>query len=182
MITNLRELEKIVGNILYKESELTKDRIINALSVRGPALSKLVTDKVKLSYDLNDVVIIFEIVNRSNDDVNFSEEIDENEIRNNLALEVNIVCYGNASNNVVNKLRARLLSERVRLEFLENDVYIAQVSNATSLNEFVNETVWPRCDFSFNIDVEMLVKKTIEDKTIEDISEITTYTTEITTV
>ena len=182
MITNLRELEKIVGNIIYKESGLTKDRIINAMSVRGPQLSKLITDKVKLSYDLNDVAIIFEITNRNNDDVNFSEEINEDEIRNNLALKVSIICYGNASNNVVNILRARLLSERVRLEFLENDVYIAEVSSATSLNEFINETVWPRTDFTINIDVEMLVKKTIADEPIDKVKSMDVYPTGITIV
>ena len=94
-ISNLHDIETIVGNMLVKQSQLDKSRIVNAITPRGVDLSKFVTEKVKLSYDLNDVVIIFELLATEIEDINFTEAEENDNIRENSAFEVKLIIYGN---------------------------------------------------------------------------------------
>ena len=60
-ISSIHQLEKTIGDMLLKQTELKRSRIVNGLSIRGADLSKFITDNVSLSYDVSDVALIFEI-------------------------------------------------------------------------------------------------------------------------
>lgn len=158
MISNVQELDKIIGNMLVKQSELDRKRVINGHSIRGVDLSKFVTENVKMSYNMNDSVIIFTIEPLNNDDINFTEEENE-EIRESIYMEVKIIIYGSQSEFLAKKLKARFESEKVRYDLLNEDVYLTQINNVVSVNEFVNNSIWHRADFSFNITYEIMIQQ-----------------------
>ena len=94
MIENMQDVDKIIGNMLLKQSGLNRQNIVNGLSVHGPELSKFITETVKQSYDLTDVVIIFERMALNENDVNF-DEAETDSIRESIAEKVSINIYGN---------------------------------------------------------------------------------------
>lgn len=168
-ISNLHDIETIVGNMLVKQSQLDKSRIVNAITPRGVDLSKFVTEKVKLSYDLNDVVIIFELLATEIEDINFTEIGDgdkDSNIRENSAFEVKLTIYGNEALGMAKILKARIESEKVRTDLLDKGLYLIDVQQIESINEYLNETMWPRADFSFRIACEMSIAQ------VDDMTEI----------
>jgi len=169
-ITNLHDIEKIVGNMLVKQSQLDKSRIANAITPRGVDLSKFVTEKVKLSYDLKDVVIIFELLATEVKSINFTEaekDDEDSNIRENTAFEVKLTIYGNEALGMAKILKARIESEKVRTDLLDKGLYLIDVQQIESINEYLNETMWPRADFSFRIACEMSIAQ------VDDMPEIT---------
>lgn len=165
MIKSIKEVDKIIGDMLVKQSGLQRGNIVNGCSIRGVDLSKFVTEKVKLSYDLSDSVIIFETKTSNNDDIDFTET--ENDVvRESLFLEVSVIIYGNQSLALAKTLKARFESEKVRNDLLDKEVYLSSVNEITSMNEFINETIWPRADFSMSIACEIQVSQ------IDEMSEI----------
>jgi hypothetical protein len=157
-ISNIHDIEKIVGDMLVKQSKLDRSRIMNGLSPRGIDLSKFVTENVKLSYDLSDTAIIFEVKSVENENINLTE-IDEDNIREDACFEVSVTIYGNESMRMGQLLKARFESEKVRYDLLMTGLYLVAVSSTTSMNEFVNNTIWPRTDLSLKIACEMTMKQ-----------------------
>lgn len=155
-ISNIHEIEKIIGDMLVKQSQLDKSRIMNGLTPRGADLSKFVTENVKLSYDLFDTVIIFEILSSEAENINFTEqEAEGTDIRESACFEAKIIIYGNESMQMAKKLKSRFESEKVRYDLLNSGLYLIDTSYASSINEFVNNTIWLRADWSFKIACEM---------------------------
>lgn len=175
MIKNLHDIEKIIANVLVKQSQLDNDRIINGLSVRGPELSKYIQTKVLKSYELTDSVIIFELVMDYNQDTNFTE-YSNNSIRNTMAFHIELTVYGNESINLANILKARLESQKVRAILLEEGIYLSNISNIASLNEYINETMWLRSNMTLNLIAEMNIDEIDKSEDVEDFSELTYYT------
>lgn len=165
MIKSIKEVDKIIGDMLVKQSELQRGSIVNGCSIRGVDLSKFVTEKVKLSYDLSDSVIIFETKTSNNDDIDFTET-EKDVVRESLSLEVSVIIYGNQSLALAKVLKARFESEKVRNDLLDKEVYLSSVNEITFMNEFINETIWPRADFSMSIACEIQVSQ------IDEMSEI----------
>lgn len=177
-ITNFHSVEKIIGDTLLQQSELEQGRIINGLSTRGVSLSKFITDNVLLSYDVLDSVIIFEITTADNNDINFTER-DNNNIREGCMYEVKVIAYGNDSINLIKKLKARFESARVRNDLLQQGIYLIESSSSISVNDFINETIYPRTDWSFTIAYETEISLLDDEQPIDSYSdvEITTKST-----
>lgn len=167
MIKDIKNINKIVGNMLVRQSGLDRSRIINGHSVRGVNLSKFVTDNVKLSYNLSDSVIIFEIDPANNDDVNITEESESGNIRQFVYVEVKVIIYGQEASILAKTLKARIESEEVRNDLLLQEVYMSKVKDIVVVNDFINETIWPRADFSINLAYEIEITKidSFEDMT-----------------
>ena len=172
-ISNIHEIEKIIGDMLVKQSQLDKSRIMNGLTPRGADLSKFVTENVKLSYDLFDTVIIFEILSSEAENINFTEqEAEGTDIRENACFEAKITIYGNESMQMAKMLKARFESEKVRYDLLNSGLYFIDDSATQSMNEFVNNTVWPRTDWSFRIACEMMFAQVDTMYVIENADDI----------
>lgn len=174
-ITNLHDIEKLIGNMLVKQSQLNKFRIANAITPRGVDLSKFITENVKLSYDLNDVVIIFELLATEVEGINFTEAESEDEnsnIRENAAFEVKLTIYGNEALGMAKILKARIESEKVRTDLLDKGLYLIDVQQIDSINEYLNETMWPRADFSFRIACEMSIAQVDDMPEINNVDDL----------
>lgn len=171
-LKDLRELEKILSSMLVKQSGLENSRIINALSIRGPELSKLIQETVELSYDLSDTVVIFEINLEENENINFTEKNDTN-IREDVYAKVDLTIYGNQSTLLGKQLKARFETEKCRYDLQNQGVILMKVGSITSLNEFINNTVWPRCDLEIYVGCEIECK---EIDTFNDFEKINTMT------
>ena len=50
---------------------------------------------------------------------------------------------------------------------LDKGLYLIDVQQIESINEYLNETIWPRADFSFRIACEMSIAQ------VDDMTEIT---------
>ena len=169
MTSIFKEIEKIIGDLLVKESELPKEHVLNSLSLRGPELDKLIDEKVYLSYNLNDCVLLFEVSADSNLlDLSLPDK-ETDEIIKDIGLNVKTIIYGNCSLELANIIKARLESAEVREEFLSRSLYLYEVSNLSSLNEFKNNTVWPRTDFDISLNFETRITKIESGYQIESI-------------
>lgn len=161
----LRKSEIIMGDLLTTQSELDGSRVINADSIRGPELSKLIDEKVYLSYNLKDSVIIFDISERDGVDITMEDE-DGNIIKE-TPLECSVTIYGNGSLTLANKLKARLESAEVRVYLLENDLFLESVSVSPSIKEFINNTIWIRNDLTINLVTESKFNKILIEEEME---------------
>lgn len=164
--TNIHEIEKIIGNMIVKQSGLDRSRIANIASIRGVNLSKFITNSVSLSYNLSDVVILFEIVASDNRDINFTEKTKDDAIRESNCFDVKLICYGNESINIIKMLKARLESAVVRSALLDEGIYFVESSSCESINDFINETIYPRTDFHFTVACEIEYSQIEEEYTI----------------
>ena len=155
-IQSIHDIEKIIGNVLYRQSKLNRKNIMNALSVRGSDLSKFITDTVKQSYELSDLAMLFEVTVDESENSNFTEQLDDRIIQSNAYL-VSVYIYGNESMTLAKQLKARLESEIIRSDLQKNDICLSNVSNIASYNEYINDTMWLRADFSITLFAYMLV-------------------------
>lgn len=159
MIENMQDIDKIIGNMLLKQSGLNRQNIVNGLSVRGPELSKFITETVKQSYDLTDVVIIFERMALDESNTNIDETESDDSIRESIAEKISINIYGNQSFAMAKTLKARFESEKVREDLLNSGIHLMQVTNVDTLNEFMNEMLWHRASFDLEIAYEISVNQ-----------------------
>lgn len=155
-ISSIHQLEKTIGDMLLKQTELKRSRIVNGLSIRGADLSKFITDNVSLSYDVSDVALIFEISAMNEDSINITEAEDDS-IREDACFEVSLTCYGNESLLKMKQLKARLESDKVRYDLSEEGVYFIDASSIIQINDFLNETIYPRTSMTFRIACELQV-------------------------
>ena len=171
MITQLQssnEINKLIRAQLIKQSGLDKSRVINALSIYGETLDKLLEDSVYNSYERSDVVCLFEL--QSNDQqVSFDENNTAVYLR---SYEVRVILYGNASDDVATLTVARLRTEKVRQDLYEAGLRLRAVSEPIIVNEFKNGVMWLRTDFSILLDCEFSVKLTEQPIIFDDISDI----------
>lgn len=159
MIENMQDIDKVIGNILLKQSGLNRQNIVNGLSVRGSELSKFITETVKQSYDLTDVVIIFERMALDEGNTNIGETESDDSIRESIAEKISINIYGNQSFAMAKTLKARFESEKVREDLLNSGIHLMQVTNVDTLNEFMNEMLWHRASFDLEIAYEISVNQ-----------------------
>lgn len=170
MIEHIVDIDKIIGNMLVKQSTLARDNILNVDSIRGVDLSKFITDKVKLSYDLSDLVILFEVKGVDNENVNVSETMSNDLILESSSFEIQLTIYGNQSLHLAKILKARIESEKVRNDLLAEGLYLINIESIQSFNEFMNETVWPRADIILNVACEMQINQVDTMNEVDDVN------------
>ena len=175
-------IEITLRNMLIKQSELEEKRVLNGRSFRGIDLNKVITEDEEFSISLNDLFIIFNIYN--SDNLNFSEEIDENNIRLTSSFTLHVTIYGTNSIDLSQKLKARLSSLQVALELKKEGLYIKKVYDPTDVTEYINDTFWERYDLEVDVIGERVISKVESDYIIKEIEVITDsqnseYTTNI---
>ena len=60
----------------------------------------------------------------------------------------------------------------VVLKMLRNNIYITGIKSPQALNEFVNNTLWQRCDMSIDFTVKFEISKLGVEYTSDEFSEI----------
>lgn len=156
-LKSFSDIDKVIANILVKQSELDNSHILNGLSIRGPELVKYIEDSIEMSPDLSDTFLIF--INSIDDNaVNFTEEVENSTtIRSTNTCSCHIYLYGSSSINVALKLKARLESEYVRLNMYENGVELRKVESPQATTELINNTMWSRADLEFSYYAEFII-------------------------
>lgn len=169
MINNIEQLILIIRPMIAKQAEISIDDVINADSIRGPELTKIVDGK-KEPYQPHEQVIIFELNETS--DVSVYETQENDEINAILSYELAIVLYGDAARTHAVKLKGRLLSEKVLQELSEQGISITSISNIIPSSEFINSTRYIRRDFSINFNTTININQ-IENYEHIDIAKVT---------
>ena len=166
--------EDIIRKLRPKISEQTGiplDRIHNAVSVRGADLYKLISETESMSYSLGDVFIVFELVEETDELNTVLHEVDES-ISSIACFNFNLKIYGNACHQVSQEILMRFKTEDVAFNMRNEGIFIRGISFPTSINEFINNTVWPRCDMSIKIAVRFNTNPVIPTVDAEGIGKI----------
>lgn len=135
---------------IIKQSGISDDRVLNALSVRGTDLTKILDDSI-LSYDISDCFIIFELV-EDNSKTSYTTP-NENSMDSIANFNMLLKIYGNSSYIVSQMLKSRLKNPNVITELRNKGIYLTSIDNIVSVNEFINNTYWIRHDMTLNITV-----------------------------
>ena len=155
-ISETKEIEKIIRQQLIAQSELSPDRVLNGLNEFGEDLDKEIKDDVFDAIDIENNTLLFELQFRhSSSDISFTENNDTSKYA---SFEVHCVIYGDDSNDIAIKTCARFETENIRLELIDKGVYIEDISEISSINEFKNGVLWKRVDFFINISCRFDVK------------------------
>lgn len=149
MINNLYEIDKILGNIIVEQSELDRNNIKNGLGIRGSDLSKFINENIYISPNIKDTIIIF---NTELEDNPITEE-KENEIVIDNFLNFKLMIYGAHSKNLAYILKARLESEEVRYELTSKYINLINIDNVISVDDIINNTIYPRCDLNIHLHI-----------------------------
>ena len=136
---------------IIAQSGLDDDLVINAVSVRGPALSKLLSDDEITSLNLHDGFIIFELLENKDSDNNTILQNDDESADNISEYRLLLKIYGNSCHEISQRLVSRFKMESVVLDLYSQGVWIKNISFPETINEILNNTVWPRCDIEMTI-------------------------------
>lgn len=179
-IQTLDELTLALRQMLIQQSELSPDRVLNALSLEGTELDKLLEEQVYESISQNDTTILFQLTALPSESDVSMEEGDKytareqvcsmstisgrNTIVGDFVIDYSItyykmyrlavIMYGLASSDLAAKLIARLRSGNARTNLYSSGIYLEEVSNPTTINEFKNNIMWLRNDFDIDIGVK----------------------------
>lgn len=154
MIAKIEDIDIIVAKYLTSLSRLDANRVINGNSVHGPDLSKVIQDNISLSYDLADSVIIF-TTSIENNDSDYTEHDSSNVARNQFSIVVDLTIYGNTSRLIAEGLKARFETEKIRFNLLQEGLKFKTADEITSIDDIMNDTVWPRTDMKLHFITEM---------------------------
>ena len=189
-IQNLDVLTETIRNMLISQSELSPDRVLNSLSLTGTDLDKLLEDSIYTSITQNDTTLLFELssVNVSNNNVSM-ESGDKynskylacspfticgpNTIVGSFVIDYSItyykmyqlhlILYGLSSSEVAMKLVARLRSEAVRHNLYADGLYVEDITDIQTFNEFKNNLMWLRNDITINIGIKSDISQILSD-------------------
>ena len=149
--TDVNETIKCIRKAIIKNLEISGNRVLNGLSVRGADLQKIIDECNLGSFDLNDSFMVFEIV--KDDENYFIMKETETKVSNIGNFRLDFRIYGNACYTIGMKMQAMFKDEDVLYDFYENGIRAKDTSKLSSINEFINNTLWPRCDLSFKYQI-----------------------------
>lgn len=170
-INNLQNLEKLFRKYLIKQSDLNSSQVINSLSIRGPELIKIINAEFVSPINLLECVLLFEIsYNDTNNNVSMVEEDGTITLYN--SYKINLISYGLYSKTLMSILKARFESSIVRYDLHTEGIYLENVSNIESINEFVNETLWERSDLSIEFSCRLSILQNSNPLEFENLNSI----------
>ena len=153
------------------QSGVPLDYIFNAVSVRGPDIYKLISNTQSASFSLAESFIIFELNEDDTEDNVVLHELD-NSLSSISSFNLNLKIYGNGCHAVSQNILMRFKGEEVAIDLREKGIFINRITFPTNINEFINNTVWPRCDMAIKIKVRFNTPKITTSGDAETINEI----------
>lgn len=151
-LNDINDIDKIIRNLLIKQSGLDKTHILNAQSIRGPELVKYIEETKEKSPELSDLFIIFDN-NFTNENLNFTEK-ENDKLRILGSFEIYVIIYGDNSNKLGSILKARLESSKCNYDLLRQGIHLTGVSRVNESTDFIKETIWPKVDFHIYFEFE----------------------------
>jgi len=163
-LNSIEDAIKILRKIISIQSEIDINDIINADSIRGPELTKIVNDQ-KVPYAPNENVIVFEL--RETQDFDLSMELNNDNMHDVSSHQLRLVIYGDNARTVARKLKSRMLTQNVIKILSENGLSLVNVSNIESTTEMINTTRYIRRDMQINFIVSMNIDEVDTTAAIE---------------
>lgn len=153
MIKSVEQTILLLRPIIAMNAELNLNDVINADSIRGPELTKIVNGQ-KVAYQPHENVIIFELTeDRSLDYVETFEE--DNKVHTIDSYSLHLTIYGDDARTLAKKLKARLLSQKIRSDLSEQGISISTISPIEPSTEMINTTRYIRRDMTINFITEL---------------------------
>lgn len=170
-INNLTEVDRIIRECLIEQTDIKADLIRNSLSQYGTMMNVNSKYSIFESVTPDDLIILFEpSLRSSNSNVSFAE--DDESISSYVAMNYHLFIYGNSSASAAAELKSRLESESSRYSLYDQGVYLENVSECMSVNEYDNGVLWMRTDLDINISVQLNIspKTPSHDYSMPDIN------------
>lgn len=144
-----KNLIKTLYLSLSSLSELPLGRVLNIDSVRGIDLNKLITSTESTSINMSDSIILFELLENNNDE-NFVTTEEDNSLSYISSYQFVLHFYGNYSHELSKKVASRYKSIEVISDLREIGIYYNGIEPITNVKEFINNSLWQRCDCTIN--------------------------------
>ena len=166
--SNIDELNRIVRASLIQQSELDSNRIVNGVSIHGQELLEKLNKYAYKSYDPDDAFIVFELQGRDSSS-NVSQTTEDNTISYYMSYGIHVIVYGNGSPTLSNIICSRFRTAEVRDNLQYQGIYIESIENPRIGNDFVNSSLYMRCDFFINISCQMQISQVKQDEIFDKI-------------
>ena len=146
------DIIRVIRRNLINYLGIDNNRVLNADSVRGTDLTKIINDSESTSYNLNDLFIVFRLKEDDSEKYVILKE-EDGTMSSISSFEWIMNIYGNACHSFSQSLLTLFKEENFLNSIRENGVYIKEVKAPRFMNEFINNTMWARCDISITIQV-----------------------------
>lgn len=147
------DIIKIIGAEILAQTGIPKDMFKNITGIRGSSLAKRLSDTEFNSINLNDTFIVFEL----NEDEDHSNNVTINEyddtVNSIVAYNFNLKIYGNKCHIVSQQILTRLKSRQIAYKLHGLGIWLTEITFPVNQNEFINNTLWPRCDLTLKLRV-----------------------------
>lgn len=147
-------------SVIITQLGISAERVMNAVSVRGPELWKIISSTEINSFNLNDSFIVFEfVINDADGEFGAVDNKDgTSEVLMPYVLKMKF--YGNSCNTASQTLLASFKTSDVAITLRNAGVWVYGISKPTSINEFLNNTVWPRVDMDVKVQLSATISTT----------------------
>lgn len=137
---------------IIEQSDLISDRVLNALSVRGTDLSDIINGVVEDNLNIDNSFILFELLYDDGNDYVVVKN-DDNSMASINYFNLNLHIYGNDSYMTAQKLMSRFRTIDCAEKLYNSGIHFLGITNPTTINEFINDTMWIRQDLTIKIEV-----------------------------
>ena len=170
-ITTYENALKTLRQLILGYTNLPSEFVLNGDSIYGPDAWKMISELIGESPSLADTFIVFEFKEIPNDSFGITDYDTDNMFAiapYGLFLKI----YGDKCHAVAYKLAALFKYPAAVQELYANGLKIMNTSQVNSLNEFINNVRWPRCD----IEIDVLCNLKIDFENIPEADIVTQLT------
>lgn len=149
-ITTYENALKTLRQLILGYTNLPSEFVLNGDSIYGPDAWKMISELIGESPSLEDTFIVFEFKEIPNDSFGITDYDTDNMFAiapYGLFLKI----YGDKCHAVAYKLAALFKYPHAVQELYANGLKIIDTSQVNSLNEFINNVRWPRCDIEIDV-------------------------------
>lgn len=164
----VEDVIKVFGNLIfnkYSKELVDISNIVNADSIRGPQLTKVVNG-VETPYDTCDNVLVLELLETPGGP-NLTETRRDDKLLIEAKQSLHFTLYGENCRTLALSMIAFIQTSWFILQLQLNDISLVRVSESNGMTEFINNTRYLRRDFT--IDLSFSLNPTKEDEaTLEE--------------
>ena len=165
-ISDFNDINKIWKSTIETQCEIDKEQVRSLTSSRGQMLDKRIDEYIFQTLSRTDVVALFEAKIDSQNTI-MTQDFENDNLLTYVYGTLKIIFYGQSSNLIATKFKARVESSEVRSLLWNEGINFDKITSIESIEEFINNTIYFRTDvnlaYSFRYDVNKIT--TYEDFT-----------------
>ena len=135
---------------IIQYTSLPTEFVLNGDSIYGPDLLKMINSSVGESPSLRDGFIVFEFHEIDSGKIGAVQSGDL-QMESLAAYGLFLKIYGDTAHYLAQKLLTVFKYPNTVTALRDEGLYITDVSQVGSLNEFINNVRWPRCDLEVDV-------------------------------